>query len=317
MVQTAYYLLKTARPRQWLKNLAVYAALVFSGFFFQDFPDYFIRVSLTFLLFCFLSSAVYLINDVIDRESDQHHPFKKKRPIAAGKLNVSTAIIAAAGAASFAGFGALSLSFFVFLLMGAYFLLQIAYALYLKNIAILDVLTIAAGFMIRVYAGAVVVNLHMSVWFLLTVISASLFIAVGKRQSERTLMTGQKTEEKESFTTRKSLDKYSVRLLDIYTGMFANSTWLTYALFTFQQENSITRGPLPTLLSLIPRAFTAQKWLMLTVPVTIYGVMRYLQLVYENNDGESPERVLLRDKPLLASVVVWGVMVMAIIYVLG
>lgn len=317
MVQTAYYLLKTARPRQWLKNLAVYAALVFSGFFFQDFPLYLLRVTAIFFLFCFLSSAVYILNDIADRESDRLHPFKKKRPIAAGKLAVPTALSVAAGLAVFAAVGSLSLSFFVFLLMGAYFLVQMAYTFYLKNIAILDVLTIAAGFMIRVYAGAVVVNLHMSVWFLLTVISASLFIAVGKRQSERTLMMGKQSEEKESFATRKSLDKYSVRLLDIYTGMFANSTWLTYALFTFQQENSITRGPLPTLLSLIPRAFTAQKWLMLTVPVTIYGVMRYLQLVYENNEGESPERVLLRDKPLLASVVVWGVMVMVIIYVLG
>ncbi len=194
-------------------------------------------------------------------------------------------------------------------------MLQFSYSFYFKHIAILDVLTIAAGFMIRIYAGAVVVNLHMSVWFLLTVISASLFIAVAKRQSERTLMTGHQGEGK-TFSTRKSLEKYSTRLLDIYTGMFANATWLTYALFAFQHQVSIERGPVPTLQAVLPRAFTAEKWLMLTVPLVIYIVMRYLQLVYEDNQGESPERVILRDKPLLTATVFYGLLVMLIIYVL-
>ena len=317
MLQTLYYILKTARPRQWVKNIAVYAALVFSGFFFHNFPDYLLQVTNVFFLFCLLSSSVYIINDIVDRESDRLHPFKKKRPIAAGKLPVPQAALAAGIAVFLTVVWSLALSPFVFLLLMAYFLVQMAYSFYLKHIAILDVLTIAAGFMVRVYAGAVAVNLHMSVWFLLTVISASLFIAVAKRQSERTLMTGLKESKEDSFTTRKSLDKYSVRLLDIYTGMFANSTWVTYALFAFQQENIVTGGPLPALLALIPRAFTAQKWLMLTVPVVIYGVMRYLQLVYENNQGESPERVLLQDKPLLLSAGLFGVMVMIILYLLG
>lgn len=316
MLQTAYYILKTARPRQWLKNAAVYAALVFSGFFFFRFPTYLLQVTAVFFLFCFLSSAVYIINDIIDRESDRQHPFKKKRPIAAGKLAVPTANAAAITAVVVALAGAWLISPFVFILMVAYFALQLGYTFYLKNIAILDVLTIAAGFMLRVYTGAVAVDLHMSVWFLLTVISASLFIAVGKRQSERTLLTGSAAHMEKSFSTRRSLEKYSIRLLDIYTGMFANSTWLAYALFAFQQENTVTNGPIPTLMAFIPRAFTAQKWLMLTVPVVIYGVMRYLQLVYESNEGESPERVLLRDKPLLTSVLIFGLMVMVIIYAL-
>jgi hypothetical protein len=119
------------------------------------------------------------------------------------------------------------------------------------------------------------------------------------------------------FSTRRSLEKYSTRLLDIYTGMFANATWLTYALFAFQSEGQVTDGPLPTILSIVPRAFTAQKWLMLTVPIVIYGVMRYLQLVYESNQGESPERVLLQDKPLLITASVFGFMVFVIIYILG
>lgn len=313
MVQTLYHLLKTARPRQWLKNLAVFPALVFSGFFFFDFPSYFLRVFATFILFCILSSSVYIINDIVDREADRKHPFKRKRPIAAGKLSVSTALLAVvAGIVVSFWFGYL-LAPFVWLMFVSYLLLQLSYTFYLKHIPILDVLSIAAGFMIRVYAGAIVVNLHMSVWFLLTVISASLFLAIGKRQSERTLMANQ--PEKAS-ATRKSLEKYSTRLLDIYTGMFANATWLTYALFAFQQENVITTGNIPTLLSYAPRTFVAQKWLMITVPVVIYGVMRYLQLVYESNQGESPERVLLSDKPLLLTVTAWAIMVMVIIYVL-
>lgn len=313
MVQTLYYILKTARPRQWLKNLAVFPALVFSGFFFFDFPSYFLKVLATFILFSILSSSVYIINDIVDREADRKHPFKKKRPIAAGNLSVSVAWLAVAiGIATSFSLGFLLAPFVLFIFVG-YLLLQISYSFFLKHIAILDVLSIAAGFMLRVYAGAIVVNLHMSVWFLLTVISASLFLAIGKRQSERTLMMN---DTQKSTATRKSLEKYSVRLLDIYTGMFANATWLTYALFAFQQENVITTGNIPTILSYAPRTFVAQKWLMSTVPIVIYGVMRYLQLVYESNQGESPERVLLNDKPLLFTVSLWAVTVMVIIYVL-
>jgi len=314
MVQTLYYLLKTARPRQWLKNFAVFAPLVFSGFFFYQFPLYFQKVLETFILFCFLSSSIYIINDIVDRDSDRKHPFKKKRPIASGKLSPVIAGLVAGLGITFTLLISAKLSIFLFGIMALYFILQIAYSFQLKHIAILDVLSIAAGFILRVYAGAVVVNLHMSVWFLLTVISASLFLAVGKRQSERTLLSS--SPDSKGFSTRKSLDKYSTRLLDIYTGMFANASWLTYALFAFQQDTAIDSGNIPTILAYVPRAFSAQKWLMLTVPLAIYGVMRYLQLVYESNQGESPERVLLNDKPLLGTALLWGASVMVIIYVL-
>ncbi len=251
----------------------------------------------------------------MDRKSDRQHPFKKKRPIASGNLPVPIARAAAATGVIATLIFTFSLSPFLSLLALAYFTLQFAYSFYLKHIAILDVLTIAAGFMIRIYAGAVVVNLHMSVWFLLTVISASLFIAVAKRQSERTLLSGLSGEGK-TFVTRKTLEKYSTRLLDIYTGMFANATWLTYALFAFQHQIAVESGAIPTLQAFLPRAFTAQKWLMLTVPIVIFIVMRYLQLVYEDNQGESPERVILRDKPLLFSAVFFGVAIMILIYFL-
>src|SRR6185369_1428412 len=174
-----YLLLKTARPRQWIKNFALYAALIFSGFFFYaphgEWP-YFFTVTLAVLTFCFMTSAVYIINDIIDIEADRLHPFKKKRPLASGQLSIRTAAAAVVVLLLSVIFLSLYLHPFFRITITAYFILQILYATVTKNIPILDVLTIAAGFLLRIYAGAVVVDLHMDVWFLLTVISASLFL---------------------------------------------------------------------------------------------------------------------------------------------
>lgn len=306
-------ILRSARPRQWIKNLALFAALIFSGFFFYDPADarpYFLTVCIAFMIFSLLASSIYLINDIIDIDSDRQHPFKKKRPIASGALPVPIAVFTSIVLLVVVFFSSFWLPSFFKLLMGAYFLLQLVYAKYTKNIPILDVVSIATGFLIRIYAGAVVVNLHMSVWFLLTVISASLFLAVGKRQSERTLLR----EAGDLGSTRKTLKRYSQRLLDQYTGMFANATWLTYALFTFQDEFVKPPENLLALYGFLPRSFQSSKLLMLTVPLVIFGVMRYLQLVYEKNEGESPEKVLVGDKPLLATGFVFFAAVMIIIY---
>lgn len=310
-----YQLLKTARPRQWIKNLALYAALVFSGFFFFDPVDaqpYFVTVTIAFIIFCILTSSVYIINDIIDVEADRNHPFKNKRPIAAGKFPIPIAIFSAIGLLLTVLFLSLFLPLFFKLMVAAYFILQLLYAKFFKHIPILDISSIATGFLIRVYAGAVVVNLHMSVWFLLTVISASLFLAVGKRQSERTLLEGKSNLDMGS--TRKILKRYSQRLLDQYTGMFATATWLTYALFAFQNEVTQPDQRLALIYTVLPRTLQSQKLLMLTLPFVIFGVMRYLQLIYETNQGESPDRVLLSDKPLLGTVFFFGVAVMVIIY---
>jgi hypothetical protein len=319
-----YLLLKTTRPRQWIKNLALYAALFFSGFLFYVPPNewpYFFTVTFAVVTFCFLTSAVYIINDIIDMEADRSHPFKKKRPLASGKLPLYVASVAVVLLLSIVVYLSLYLHPFFRITITAYFLLQILYATVTKHIAILDVLSIAAGFLLRIYAGAVVVNLHMNVWFLLTVISASLFLAVGKRQSERTLLTGMikdpDTENKDLGDTRKTLRHYSQRLLDQYTGMFANATWLTYALFAFQRESIKPEGDLLQVYTLLPKTLQSEKLLMLTVPFVIFGVMRYLQLVYEDNQGESPEVVLLRDKSLLATGFLFGIVTLVVLYIVG
>jgi hypothetical protein len=151
----------------------------------------------------------------------------------------------------------------------------------------------------------------MDVWFLLTVISASLFLAVGKRRSEMTLLSGSGIEAKNLRTT---LIHYTPELLDAYTSMFANTTWLTYALFSFLHPNFVAEGKVLKLFSILPKTLVAEKWLMATVPVVIYGVMRYMQLIYEKNQGESPHKVIMSDRPLISVVTLWGIMVITILY---
>lgn len=311
-----FLLIKSARPKQWLKNMAIYAALLFSGFFFYQESGqlpYFAIVTFAFFIFCVMTSSIYLVNDIIDIESDRKHPFKKNRPIASGKLPVPIAVFSAITGIAVVFFLSLSLPTFFKILIMAYLGLQILYSTKLKQYAIFDIISIASGFLIRVYAGAVVVNLHMNVWFLLTVISVSLFMAVGKRQSERTLLSESHVE-----FARVSLKKYSQRLLDQYTAMFATSTWLTYAIFTFQsytgQGANLLYEKLPTLYFVLPKTLQSQKLLMLTLPFVIFGVMRYLQLIYEENKGESPEDILLKDKPLLTTVFLWFLVVIFVIY---
>jgi 4-hydroxybenzoate polyprenyltransferase len=301
--------LKSIRINQWVKNVIVFAPIVFSGFLFV--PGYFGRVMWAFVLFCLLSSAIYIFNDLEDRENDRLHPFKKNRPIASGKLPIEFAVflfILLSGLSLWLG---LSTSTFFFLAMCGYFGLNILYTLWWKRIAILDVFVIAAGFVIRIYAGGVIINVHMDVWFLLTVISASLFLAVGKRRSEMTLLSGVHVEAR---GTRTTLMHYTPALLDAYTSMFANTTWLTYALYSFLHPAFVAEGRVLKIFALLPQTLVAQKWLMATVPLVIYGVMRYMQLIYEKNEGESPHKIIMSDKPLIAVVLIWGLMVITILY---
>lgn len=296
---------KSIRVGQWVKNVVVFAPIIFSGFLFV--PGYLTKVIWAFGVFCILSSAVYVFNDMVDAPRDRLHPFKRNRPIASGAIPIEMAVflfIATAGIALWLG---MMMSSFFLASLVAYFGLNIVYTLWWKRVPILDVFVIAAGFVLRVYAGSFVINVHMDVWFLLTVISASLFLAVGKRRSEMTLLSGVKS-------TRATLMHYTPTLLDAYTSMFANTTWLTYALFSFLHPPFTAEGKVLQLFSLLPRTLLVDKWLMATVPIVIYGVMRYMQLIYEKNEGESPHKVIMTDKPLLLVVGIWGVMVISILY---
>jgi 4-hydroxybenzoate polyprenyltransferase len=308
MVKFLWGLFKAVRPRQWVKNFALFAALVLSGQLLN--PEAQTNAVFAFLLFCGFSSATYLLNDVFDIERDKLHPFKSKRPIASGIIPPTLAVvISLIIIASLLPF-AYTLSPAFFLASVAYLILQLLYSAYLKHVILIDVLVIAAGFVLRVYAGVWAIDAHLNVWFLLSVISFALFLAIGKRRSELTLMASQASKHREI------LVHYPENLLDILTSMFANSTWLTYALFSFQQAPIVTPLKLVKIFDDLDLPIFEAKYFMATVPVVIYAVMRYLYIIYEKKEGESPERVLITDTPLLSSVLIWLIMVLGIVYYL-
>lgn len=306
-----YFILKLLRPRQWIKNFALFAAATFGGQLFNI--SIFSNVFLGFVSFCLLSSSTYVINDLLDIKKDRLHPFKRFRPIASGKVSVIEAIIIFLILISGAFFLSAKLGMLFFSIAVLYIFLQVLYSLSLKSVAVFDILVIASGYILRVLAGEVISGYHISVWLLLTTISISLFLAVGKRRSELTLLTnitGAKINE-----VRKSLSHYSESLLHAFLTIFATSTFIFYSMFTFS-ENSI-RISLDVLLPDFLPPYLQRKWLMITILPVIYGLMRYLQDIFEKSEGESPDRVLLSDKALLTSVIIWIFLVVFIIYFIG
>jgi len=296
--------IKVARPLHLTKNLALFAALIFSG---NLFSKLLLKTSFTaFLSFSLASSATYIFNDILDAKLDRLHPIKKNRPIASGKLNPLTATFIMIILAFLSLYLASNLNKLFLFTITSYLLLQALYSLRLKHIPIIDILVIAAGFIIRVYAGAFVINAHLSVWFLLCVISVALFLASGKRRAEFGIIKATKT------TTRKSLAKYPEDLIDSYVTMFGNAAWLSWALFTFF-ESPPASTPVWLFLAEISRTTTISKLLMLTIPVVIFGIMRYQALIFENQ-SESPEKLLLSDKSLVTSAILWTILVIWILY---
>src|SRR3989338_3665542 len=310
MIKKTYSALKLLRPKQWIKNFAVFAAIIFSGNIFD--PIAFQKVVIGFFVFCGLSAATYIINDFFDIKKDKLHPFKKFRPLAHGDISILFALILAV----FLVIGSLVLCFYVtpafFVLAFIYIIVQLLYSTILKSIAVVDILAIASGYILRVYGGEAASGFHISVWLLLTTISVSLFLAIGKRRSELTLLSSNK--DVNIAAIRKSLSHYSERLLDVYASIFATSTFISYALFTFLETPKGIKLGLSILLPDFLPDFFQRKWLMITIAPVVYGLMRYLQDIYEKHEGESPERVLLSDKPLLATVVIWFILVITIIY---
>lgn len=309
MVKFFWALLKASRPRQWIKNFAIFAGLIFSGTALEPLSQ--TKTFAAFLLFCIFSAATYLLNDVFDISRDKLHPFKKKRSIASGLIPKEVAIALALLAIAIFLPMAYKLSPPFFFAAVTYLILQLFYSAYLKAVILIDVLVIAAGFVLRVYAGIWAIDAHLNVWFLLSVTSFALFLAIGKRRSERTLL------ESQAFRHRETLLHYPESLLDSLTTMFANSTWLTYAFFAFLQPPIQARPAVSSFFGGFELPFSEAKYLMATVPLVIYAVMRYLYIIYEKKEGESPERVILTDRPLLITILVWLVMVVGIIYYLG
>lgn len=312
MIRLLRNILRLLRPRQWIKNGAIFVALLFSGQLFD--VKSFSEVAEGFFIFCALSSSIYIINDMLDIEKDRIHPFKRYRPLAHNDVPIPLAALLAVILAigSFVASYFLSPGFFAIAII--YFVLHVLYSLVFKHIEIIDILTLAAGYMLRVYAGEVVSGFHISAWLFLTVISLSLFLAIGKRRSEITLLAHHASAKGQILATRKTLSHYSEKLLDVYLSIFATSTFISYSLFTFL----VNPQGVQVVNELIPDdilgTYLQRKWLMITIIPVVYGLMRYLQRIYEKHEGESPERLLFSDRPLLAAVLIYTLLVIFIIY---
>lgn len=300
-----FSLIEAFRPNQWIKNLALFAAALLNGQL--TVPEMFIKSLMAFVVFSLLSSASYLINDTIDAPNDRMHPVKKFRPIARGDISPFVAISTSLLLLVIALFIASTINPEFFYIALLFILLQYSYSLFFKKKAVLDIIGIAFFFIIRAYAGEIATGYHLPIWIMLTVIFLALFIASGKRRSEL-YNTGSRT--------RKSLENYNKNLLNFYTSIFAVSTLIAYAMFTFFEEPVRFEGLIHNfLLSNYPNAID-RKWYMITLIPVIFGIMRYGQIIFEMQEGERPERVIATDIPLLFSVILWGLMMMTIIYVL-
>jgi 4-hydroxybenzoate polyprenyltransferase len=269
----------------------VFAALVFVGELTN--LNLFARTIAAFILFCAMSSAVYFINDLADIEKDRRHPRKRLRPLASGQLAPMTATAAAVVLVAVT----LPLAFILNLGFGlialAYFGLNLAYSFYLKNLVIIDVMSVAAGFVLRAVAGAEVIQVPISPWLYVCTTLLALFISFSKRRHELLLLEGSANQH------RQILDDYTIHLLDEFNAVVASTTIIAYSLYTFSAPN------LPT-----------NHNMMLTIPFVLYGIFRYMYLIHRKNEGGSPEEVLLKDRPFLVNMMLWGVAVIAVLYVL-
>ncbi len=300
-------LLRAIRPRQWSKNLAVFVGILFAQRLFDMVA--FERAFLAFIAFCLASSSIYLLNDLLDLEQDRQHPLKRTRPLASGKLPVSWAITAIAVLAVgccaivllisavplpdrldiFAAYGGANLLFAITII--GYMLLMGLYSIWLKHVVLIDVFIIASGFVLRILAGALVVPVNISPWLYMVTCLLALFLALSKRRHELVLLQGQASQH------RQILKEYSVPMLDQMITIIVAATIMAYSLYTFQ-------GP------------TGNHRLIITVPLVLYGIFRYLYLVYMRMEGGSPEEVLLRDRHMFVTVLLCTILIISVLYLL-
>jgi len=284
------YVIKSMRPKQWPKNAFLFAALVFDRQLFT--LESFLITFSAFILFCLVSSLVYIINDLVDIEKDQQHPVKRERPLASGKLSKKTAITAAVILSLIVFPAAFILDLGLGLILIGYLILMLAYSFYLKNLPLIDVMVIAAGFVLRVAAGLVIIETErFSPWLFVTTTFLALFIALGKRRTEIHLL------ESGAEAHRHVLSGYTLDLLDQLLTVVLSITLMTYCLYTFSAE-------------ILPGNHS----MMLTIPFVIFGLFRYLYLVRIKNIGGAPEEVVFTDRPMQAAVGLWALTVIAILY---
>lgn len=283
-------LLQTMRPKQWIKNLLVFAALVFDGQLTQTDP--FLRTLAGFGLLCLLSSTVYLFNDLADLEKDKLHPKKRLRPLPSGRLSPTVAWAAAAALPAVA----LPLSFWLGWRFGVVALIYLAnnllYSFRLKHVVLIDVLVLASGYVLRVAGGVMLITVErFSPWLYLCISLVALFMGFGKRRGELLLMNAN------SGASRRVLEDYTIPFLDELINMVATATIIAYALYTFSAPN-------------LPENHA----MMLTIPFVIYGIFRYLYLIHIKGEGGAPDELVLTDRPLQITFGLWGLLAVAVLY---
>ena len=284
-------ILISMRPKQWTKNVIIFAALIFSQNLFH--AQSFLRVLEAFLLFTLLCGSVYIFNDLIDIEKDRCHPKKSQRPLASGKLKPTNAVLVSI----LLGVTALVFSFLLDLRFGmvvlSYLILQLAYTFSLKHIVILDVFSVAAGFVLRVLGGAVVIDVPVSTWLLICTMLLALFLSFCKRRHELVNL------EAEAVNHRRSLKEYSSYLLDQMIAVVTASTLISYALYTMSEE-------------------TVEKFgttnLRYTIPLVLFGIFRYLYLIHQKDEGGNPESIILKDKPMIFNIFFYVIIVSLFLY---
>jgi 4-hydroxybenzoate polyprenyltransferase len=278
--------LRLLRPKQWIKNLFVFAALIFARDLFT-LPLLGLATA-AFVIFCLASSGIYIINDILDVEHDRNHPVKCRRPIASGRITEGRAFGLALLLLAVSLVGSCLVTWLLGLVTLVYITLMIFYSLWLKQQVILDIFTIAAGFVLRVVAGAASTRVYFSPWLLLCTIFLSLFIALGKRRHELYLLSDNAAEH------RSALESYSFTFIDQMVGIATSATILSYSLYTFLAPTN--------------------RNLIYTIPFVLYGLFRYLYVIYQQKSGGAPEEVLLHDRPLLVAVALWIIVCAAILY---
>ena len=284
-------LIKAMRPRQWLKNGFIFFGLIFDKQLFLLEP--FLRTLAGFFLFCLISSAVYLLNDIADIEADRQHPEKKYRPLASGTLSVGIA----QGAALILTLISLSVGYLLepwfAAILALYFFINLLYSRWLKHVPIIDVMIISSGFVLRVAAGVTLIAPveRFSPWLYMLTILFSLYIGLGKRRAEISLLA------QDASAHRKVLDGYTIPLLDQYITIVSGMTIVAYSLYTFSAPN-------------LPENHS----MMLTIPFVVYGIFRYLQLIQTGHAAGAPDEVALKDRPLQAAVLFWGLAIIAVFY---
>ena len=297
VMQTIRGVIRTMRPKQWIKNAFIFGALVFSEEHLWRSVPAIVTVISAFFVFCAAASAIYFINDIVDVEKDRAHPRKRNRPIAAGILSIPVAAVIALVLLVIAVLGAWMVDgdtdFLVIIV--TYLVVQgVLYSYVLKNIVIIDIFTIAAGFVFRAIAGAMVLDIAITPWLLLCMGLLALFLGLGKRRGELVLL------EHGAASHRKILQEYSIGMIDQMLSIVTSATIIAYTLFTFTSR-TMPLEPYPVM--------------MITVPIVIYAIMRYIYLVHHNHEGSSPDELVLTDLPLALSIVCWGVMVVTLLII--